>query len=110
MWTLFFLLLALGRTHVGSLDLGRFTGWFLVWLGIPTCTVSALFLLNDRWTTTPVAGLGALAALVALTVLSVGLARISAPRARADSDAPGATASDAEAPNAPAQELTPAST
>ncbi len=102
MWTLFFLLLALGRTHLGSLDLGRFTGWFLVWLGIPTCTVSALFLLNDRWTTTSIAGLGALAILVALTVLSVGLARAGAPRPGAASDEPEATTSAA-----PSLESTP---
>lgn len=103
MWTLFFLLLALGKTHIGSLDLGRFTGWFLVWLGIPTCTISALFLLNDRWTTAPVAGLGALAALLALTVLSVGLARAGAPRSGAPS---GEATADV---TSPAEELAPAS-
>ena len=83
MWSLFFILLGLGRTHVGGFDLGRFTGWFLVWLGVPTCTVSALFLLNGRWSTSTVAGVGALAALLALTVLSVGLTRAGLPGPRA---------------------------
>lgn len=82
MWTLFFLLFGLGRTHLGALDLGRFAGWFLVWLGIPTCTVSALFQLNGRWSTSPQAGLGALTALVALTLLSVALTHAGAPRRR----------------------------
>src|SRR5690606_24688353 len=36
MWTLFFVLLALGVQRVGRLDLGRATGWFLVLLGVPT--------------------------------------------------------------------------
>lgn len=80
MWTLFFLLLGLGVTHVGTFDLGRFTGWFLVWLGIPTCTVSALFLLRGQWSTAPTAGLGALVALGVLTALSVALTRAGAPR------------------------------
>ncbi len=75
MWTLFFLLLGLGRERLGALDLGRFTGWVLVLLGIPTCTVSALFLLQGRWTTAPAAGLGALAVLAAALVVAAALAR-----------------------------------
>lgn len=93
MWSLFFLLLGLGRTHVGTLDLGRFAGWFLVLLGIPTCTVPALFLLNGRWSTSPTAGLAALAALAALTALAVVLTRAGAP-----------SASSAAAPQAVADE------
>ena len=80
MWALFFVLLGLGRTHVGSFDLGRFTGWFLVWLGVPTCTVTALFLLDGRWTTAPSSGLAALVGLAAATVLSVSLTRAGLPR------------------------------
>lgn len=80
MWALFFVLLGLGRTHVGGFDLGRFTGWFLVWLGIPTCTISALFLMEGVWSTSPVAGLAAAAALAGLTVLSIALTRAGAPR------------------------------
>lgn len=89
MWALFFVLLGLGRTQVGGFDLGRFTGWFLVWLGVPTCTITALFLLQGRWSTSAVAGLGALAALVALTALSVALTRAGLP-GRPASDAAAA--------------------
>jgi len=90
MWTLFFVLLALGRTQVGGFDLGRFTGWFLVWLGVPTCTISALFLLEGRWSTSAGAGLGALVALVALTALSVVLTRAGLPGRRTTAPAPAA--------------------
>ena len=46
MWSLFFILLGLGVTHIRSFDLGRFTGWILILLGIPTCTVPALLLFH----------------------------------------------------------------
>ncbi len=85
MWTLFFLLLGLGVTRLGRLDLGRATGWFLVLLGVPTCTISAIFLLNGAWTTAPEAGLLALAALVAAALLSAFLAL---PRERAVATVP----------------------
>lgn len=98
MWSLFFVLLGLGRTRVGGFDLGRFTGWFLVWLGVPTCTISALFLLDGRWSTDAVAGFGALVALAALTALSVALTRAGLPGAAAVTDAghPGDAARPAE--------------
>ena len=83
MWSLFFVLLALGRSRAGSFDLGRFTGWFLVTLGVPTCTVPALFLFEGRWSTDPLAGVAALAAVVALTIVSVALTRAGAPGRRA---------------------------
>ncbi|MGN6273573.1 MAG: AmiS/UreI family transporter [Protaetiibacter sp.] len=89
MWTLFFLLLALGVQRVGRVDLGRATGWFLVLLGIPTCSVSAIFLLNGSWTTTPESGLVALAGLVAAAVLSTLFARA---RVEADAAAPAEAA------------------
>jgi hypothetical protein len=79
MWTLFFLLMALGRD-----GLARFAGWFLVLLGVPTCTVSVLFLLQGRWTSQPTAGWLALGALLALTALSWGLARSGLARVAAD--------------------------
>lgn len=85
MWTLFFLLLGLGVTRLGRLDLGRATGWFLVLLGVPTCTISAIFLLNGAWTTAPEAGLLALATLVAAALLSAFLAL---PRERAVATVP----------------------
>jgi putative amide transporter protein len=79
MWSLFFLLMALGRA-----ELTRFAGWFLVLLGIPTCTVSAIFLLEGRWTSEPAAGWTALAGLVALSVLSWALARSGLARVTAE--------------------------
>ncbi|MCV7333788.1 AmiS/UreI family transporter [Mycolicibacterium senegalense] len=80
MWTLFFVLLGLGVTKAGRIDLGHFTGWFLILLGIPSCTVSAILLLNGIWPTSPVAGVVALLVLLAATGLSVVLARRSAGR------------------------------
>lgn len=78
MWTLFFVLLGLGVAKVGRLDLGHFTGWFLILLGIPTCTVSAILLLNGIWPTSVAAGSVALVVLLAATALSVVLSRRSA--------------------------------
>jgi hypothetical protein len=75
MWSLFFLLMALGRN-----ELTRFAGWFLVLLGMPTCTVSALFLLEGHWTSAPAAGWAALGALALATVLSWALARSAVAR------------------------------
>lgn len=80
MWSLFFVLLGLGISQVRGLDLGRATGWFLTLLGIPTCTVAAVFLIDGRWTTSPVAGLVALAGLILGAVASVLLARRGLPR------------------------------
>jgi hypothetical protein len=74
MWTLFFLLLALGRD-----GLGRFTGWFLVWLGLPTCTVTALFQFKQHWSTSAGAGLGALAGLAVLTLVALACTRSLGP-------------------------------
>lgn len=101
MWSLFFVLLGLGRSRVGSVDLGRFTGWFLVLGGIPTCTVSALFLIDGRWATGPLAGGAALAALAALTVVAVTLTRLGLPGPRAEAT-PSATVVD-DAPPAVAR-------
>ncbi|MBN3456027.1 AmiS/UreI family transporter [Mycobacterium sp. DSM 3803] len=78
MWTLFFVLLGLGVTKAGRVDLGHFTGWFLVLLGVPTCTLSALLLLNGIWPTSAYAGLSALALLAFAAVLSAVLAQRSA--------------------------------
>ncbi len=103
MWSLFFVLLALGRTRVGSFDLGRFTGWFLVLLGIPTCTVSALFLMDSRWSTSAVAGLGALATLVALTVVAATLTRLGLPGPRRSGPTTSAPATEPAADTAVAR-------
>jgi hypothetical protein len=75
MWTLFFLLLALGKSQ-----LTRFTAWFLILLGIPTCTVTALVQFQGLWSTEPAAGLAALGALAVATVLSWALARSNIAR------------------------------
>ncbi|WP_066583686.1 AmiS/UreI family transporter [Cellulomonas timonensis] len=80
MWSLFFVLLGLGISQVRGLDLGRATGWFLTLLGIPTCTVAAVFLIDGRWTTSPLAGVVALAGLILGAVASVLLARAGLPR------------------------------
>ncbi|OBK80043.1 AmiS/UreI family transporter [Mycobacterium sp. 1164985.4] len=80
MWTLFFVLLGLGITRVRSFDLGHFTGWVLILLGIPTCTVPAIFLLNGAWTVSAVAGVAALAVLALAAGLSAALARRTAGR------------------------------
>jgi len=78
MWGLFFALLALDAQR-----LSRFAGWFLVLLGVPSCSVSSIFLLEGTWTTSPAAGLAALAVLALATVSAVVLNRIqlrTAPR------------------------------
>jgi hypothetical protein len=75
MWTLFFLLLALNKSQ-----LTRFTAWFLILLGIPTCTVTALAQLQGVWSTEPTAGLAAFGALAVATVLSWALARSNIAR------------------------------
>lgn len=80
MWTLFFVLLGLGVTKAGRIELGHFTGWFLILLGIPTCTVPAILLLNGVWPTSAVAGAVALAVLLAATALSVALSSRAAAR------------------------------
>lgn len=80
MWTLFFVLLGLGATKAGRIELGHFTGWFLILLGIPTCTVPAILLLNGVWPTSAVAGAVALAVLLAATALSVALSSRAAAR------------------------------
>jgi hypothetical protein len=70
MWSLFFALMALGRTR-----LERFAGWFLVLLGPATCTVPALFQLRGRWSTSPAAGLLTLLLVAALTAVAFTLGR-----------------------------------
>ena len=79
MWSLFFALMALGRA-----ELGRFTGWFLVLLGIPTCTVAGVALLRGTWSTSVTAGVLAVGGLVAATVISLVLARSSIARPRVE--------------------------
>ncbi|WP_349899223.1 AmiS/UreI family transporter [Parafrigoribacterium soli] len=84
MWTLFFLLMALDKAQ-----LSRFTAWFLIWLGIPSCSISGLFLLNGAWATTPAAGAAALVALLVLTAVSIAFTRSSIARLPQSTDAAG---------------------
>jgi len=78
MWTLFFLILGLGKT-----ELTRFAGWFLIIFGIPTCTISALFLFQDVWSVRPSDGFIALGLLAAGSVLALSLARSPIATSRA---------------------------
>ena len=91
MWTLFFLLLALGKTQ-----LTRFTAWFLILLGIPTCTVTALLQLRGAWSTEPSVGLAAFAGLVAAGLLSWALARSNIARSTAAVGTKAAPRADVE--------------
>jgi hypothetical protein len=70
MWSLFFALMALGRSGVE-----RFAGWFLVLLGPATCSVPALFQLRSTWSTSTAAGLLALLIAAALTAVALTLVR-----------------------------------
>lgn len=82
MWSLFFLLMAV------RLDsLGRFTGWFLVLLGVPSCTATAIALLQGHWSVSATAGWLALAVLAAGVAASVALARSPLLRSRATAPA-----------------------
>lgn len=70
MWTLFFALLALDAQKLAA-----FSGWFLVLLGVPSCSISSIFLLEGTWSTSPIAGLAALAVLGVATVSAVVLSK-----------------------------------
>jgi hypothetical protein len=79
MWSLFFLLMAVGLDA-----LSRFTGWFLVLLGVPSCTVTGIALLQGRWTTSAAAGWLALAGLGVGIVAAAALARSRWARSSTD--------------------------
>lgn len=64
LWFLFFLVLGLGKSH-----LGRFTGWFTLWLGIFTGAIPALMLLTGTYVTGPMEG--AVAAVIAVILLAL---------------------------------------
>lgn len=85
MWTLFFLLLGLGIQAPT-----RFTGWFLVWLGIPSTVVPAVLQLAGTW---PADASGGLVALVAAVVLTLVAAAFTRSRVVRD-DGEGVTAPD----------------
>lgn len=88
LWFMFFLVLGLGKAHIG-----RFTGWFTLWLGIFTGAIPALLLLTGKYVTGPVEGLIAAVIAVVLFVLSWMLGRprvIETPTSPARANAAGA--------------------
>lgn len=95
MWSLFFALMALGRER-----LNRFTAWFLITLGVPSCTLTGILQLDGHWSTTAGAGWAALAVLAAGALASVSLARSSI--ARGGAQAVGADPAGADVPAQPA--------
>ncbi|MHA3683899.1 AmiS/UreI family transporter [Leucobacter sp. HY1910] len=76
LWFMFFLVLGLGKAH-----LGRFTGWFTLWLGIFTGAIPALLMLTGQYVTGTTEGLIALLIAAVLFVLSWVLGK---PRAEGD--------------------------
>ena len=65
LWFMFFLVLGLGKEH-----LGRFTGWFTLWLGIFTGAIPALLMLTGHYATGTAEGLVAALIAAILFVLS----------------------------------------
>ncbi|WP_308467963.1 AmiS/UreI family transporter [Rathayibacter soli] len=76
LWTLFFLLLALGKT-----GLTAYTGWALILTSQVTTTVPAILGLTGTWPTDAPAAIIALVAIAALFVLAIFLAAPAANRA-----------------------------
>lgn len=85
LWFMFFLVLGLGKDH-----LGRFTGWFTLWLGIFTGAIPALMLLTGTYVTGPMEGVIAAVIGVVLFALSWMLGRPSG--AGSESPVPANTA------------------
>lgn len=79
LWTLFFLLLALGKT-----GLTAFSGWLVTLWAIPTASVPAVLLMRDAWQPGPPGAAIALIVLGFLAAVSVFMAkRTAAPHDRA---------------------------
>lgn len=70
LWSLFFLVLAQGRA-----ELARFTGWAVVLLSQPTCTLPAFLAMSGHFRTDLATGLAAASAAVVLVALAAALAR-----------------------------------
>lgn len=79
LWTLFFLLLALGKA-----SLTTFSGWLVALWAIPTTSVPAVLLMRDAWEPGPSGAATALIVLGALAAVSVVMAR----RSTADDNRP----------------------
>lgn len=70
LWFLFFLVLGLGKDN-----LGRFTGWFTLWLGIFTGAIPALMMLTGSYVTGATEGIIAIVIAIVLLALSWMLGR-----------------------------------
>ncbi|AEF42082.1 AmiS/UreI family transporter [Hoyosella subflava] len=70
LWSLFFLVLGLRRT-----EFTRFTGWAVVLLSQPTCTIPAFLGLTGNYTPTAPAAWGTAAAFLTLIALAAAIAR-----------------------------------
>ncbi|MCJ1714952.1 AmiS/UreI family transporter [Curtobacterium sp. VKM Ac-2922] len=99
LWTLFFVLLALGRSAITT-----YTGWALVLASQVTTTVPAVLGLTGHWPTGPIATSTALVVLVAVFGGAALLSRRTAVRTALTTTTPGdgdtVTASPATAPAA----------
>ncbi|MBB3035792.1 AmiS/UreI family transporter [Hoyosella altamirensis] len=69
LWSLFFLVLGLRRT-----EFTRFTGWAVVLLSQPTCTIPAFLGLTGNYTPTAAAAWGTAAAFLTLIALAAAIA------------------------------------
>lgn len=87
LWFLFFLVLGLGKDH-----LGRLTGWFTLWLGIFTGAIPALMLLTGSYVTGTTAGL--VAAVIAVLVFGLSWV-LGRPRGAGSAAPASATAASA---------------
>lgn len=74
LWGMFFLLLSLRLTALGTLDLGRYAGWLMVFLGIPSCTITAMLMMNEAWSTSAAAGAVAFGVIVVSVIVAAPLA------------------------------------
>jgi putative amide transporter protein len=84
LWTQFFLVLALGRT-----ELTRFTGWTVVLLSQPTCTVPAFLSMTGAYH--PTAGGAVLAAVLGIVLVGVAAVLGLRNQRRAEQHATAAT-------------------
>lgn len=87
LWFLFFLVLGMGKDH-----LGRLTGWFTLWLGIFTGAIPALMLLTGNYVTGMMEAVIATVIGVVLFVLSWALGKPGSAGAKQPKPASAASA------------------
>jgi hypothetical protein len=85
LWTLFFLLLALGKA-----GLTAFSGWLVTLWAVPTASVPAVLLMRGAWQPGPAGAATALIVLGVLAVASVMMARRSTAHDAPEPSATGA--------------------